>query len=98
MNLTTTTRSAALGAATALALAAAPPAASADGYQFIVSGDPNSDTPAFRDVSNVTALATGALRDTSDVSSLEARNRTIDKSDGVAFRSDKFTGFFIIMR
>lgn len=38
--MNTATRTAAFGAASALALAAAPLAATGDSYQFIISGDP----------------------------------------------------------
>lgn len=58
----------------------------ADTYQFIISGDPVAAATA--DSHSVASAAT----------SLEARYRTWDESDGIALRSDKYRGLFIIVR
>jgi hypothetical protein len=79
----TTTRTAALGVATALALAAAQPAASADGYQYIVSGWPSANA------SHSGNSASGAL---------EARRRTFGDSAGTALNSTKAMAFVVIIR
>ena len=98
LTMNKTTRSAALGAATALALAAAPPAASADGYQFIVSGDPEYDPPASFLASSGTSLAGGPLSNRSASDALDARCRTAMASSGTSLRTDKYGGFSIILR
>lgn len=92
-----TTRSAALGAATALALATAPPAASADGYQFIVSGYPAANA-SHSGVSGGTSLAVGILGDNGVAGPLEARCRTSDESPGTALTSTRPAGFYLIIR
>lgn len=69
----------------------APLMSSADGYQFIISGDPvaaatvNSSTK----VSTSTALVSGTLSKLTASSLLEARYRTWKLSNGTALRSDK---------
>ncbi len=78
-----TARSAALGAATALALATAPPAASADGYQFIVSGYPATNA-SHSGISGGASLAVGVLGDNGAAGPLEARRRTSDESPGAS--------------
>ena len=97
MNKTTTTRAAALGAATALALAAAPPAATAD-YQFIIGGDPEYDQAAAQSISPTTALAVAPRHNATAPDALEARGRTIAVSPANGFRSDANSGFTIIVR
>ena len=91
---TTLKKAAALMGATALA-AATP--ASADGYQFIVSGYPAAN-PSHSDVSSGTSLAVGALASTSASADLEARARTCDDSTGIALRSDEYNAMMIIFR
>ena len=98
LTMNKTTRSAALGAATALALAAAPPAASADGYQFIISGDPEYDPPESFLASGGTSLAGGPLSNRSASDALDARCRTAMASSGTSLRTDKYGGFSIILR
>ncbi len=98
--MNTATRSAALGAATALAVATAPPAATADGYQFILSGDPvaaATEGTAY-DVSSGTSLAVGVLDYVSEADALEARRRTSDESPGTALDSTEASGFVFIIR
>jgi len=69
----------------------APLMSSADGYQFIISGDPvaaatvNSNAK----VSPSTALVSGTLSKLTEPSLLEARYRTWKLSNGTALRSDK---------
>ena len=91
---TTLKKAAALMGATALA-AATP--ASADGYQFIVSGYPAAN-PSHSDVSPGTSLGVGVLGDVSASAALEARARTCDDSAGTALRSDKYTAMIIIIK
>lgn len=86
-----TTRSAALGAAAALAAMA-----SADA--FIVNGDPEFDPPAAQSISPATALATAPGHGATVPSALEARSRTIGISSATGFRSDIFSGFMIILK
>ena len=89
-----------LGVATALAIATAPQATSADGYQYIISGNPvaaateNSCVVA----SSGTALVTGTRAAPTTAAQLEARFRTWDESDGIALRSDKVLAFTLVFR
>ena len=92
-----TTRTAALGAATALALAAARPAASADGYQFIVSGWPAANA-SHSGVSSGPSLAVGVLGGNSTSGALQARRRTVGDSAGTALDSTKLKAIVIILR
>ena len=94
MQITTLKKAAALMGATALA-AATP--ASADGYQFIVSGYPAAN-PSHSDVSPGTSLGVGVLGGVSVSAALEARARTCDDSAGTALRSDKYTAMIIIFK
>ena len=77
----------------------APLVASADGYQFIISGDPvaaamvNSSAK----VSSSTALVSGTLSKPTAAASLEARYRTWELSNSTALRSDK-TGMTIVVK
>lgn len=72
----------------------------ADGYQFIISGDPvaaatvNSKASA----SAGTALVTSTRTFWTVASSLEARFRSMDKSDGISLRTDKFKGIVLLLR
>ena len=91
---TTLKKAAALMGATALA-AATP--ASADGYQFIVSGYPAANR-SHSDVSPGTSLGVGVLGDVSVSAALEARARTCDDSTGIALRSDEYTAMIIIFK
>lgn len=82
------------------AAAAAPPVLSADGYQFIVTGDPVAASTADSStaVSPSASLETGALAAKTTAGSLEARYRTWDESGGEALRSDKALAFTIVIR
>jgi len=82
----------------AAALSLALPVVTADAYQFIMSGDPNTDAPASRAESGGVSLATGTLETRSDATALEARYRTFDESDGTNLRSGKWRGLCIIVR
>ena len=96
----TTLRTAAMGAATALALAAAPPAASADDYQYMISGDPIAAATvgtAYGDSSG-TSLAVGALGGISAADELDARSRVSGDSTGTALDSTKQQAMAIILR
>ena len=90
--MNTATRTAALGAATALALGAP---ASGDG--FFVSGWPVAD-PSHTAVSTATSLAADPAHDTSPPSALDARDRTTGLSGTTALRSDEYNGFMLIIR
>ena len=94
VQVTTLKKAAALMGATALAAATT---ASADGYQFIVSGYPAAN-PSHSDVSPGTSLGVGVLGDVSVSAALEARARTCDDSAGTALRSDKYTAMIIIFK
>jgi hypothetical protein len=91
-----TIRAAALGAATALALAAAPPASLAD-YQFIVSGYPAANV-SYPSASAGTDIVTATCSSPTTAAPLEARYRTWGESEGTDLRSDEPSGFFIIVR
>ena len=94
--MNTTTRTAALGAATALALASAPPAATADG-QFFMSGWPVAD-PSYPAASGATSLTVAPLHDTASPDALEARYCTSAASAATSLRSDEYGGFTIIVK
>ena len=96
LTMNTTTRTAALGAATALALASSPPSATADG-QFFISGWPVAD-PSYPAASGATSLAVAPLHDTASPGALEARYCTSGVSAATSLRSDKYGGFTIILR
>ena len=66
-------------------------------YQFIVSGYP-AVNESYAAASLGTALATATRSGGSAASSLEARYRTWDESDGIALRSDKYRATMIIFR
>ena len=74
--------------------------ASADEYQFIISGDPvaAATVDSSTAVSSGTSLVTGTLATSTAAASLEARYRTWDESDGVALRSDEFKAMVIFLR
>ena len=78
----------------------APLMSSADGYQFIISGDPvavaaaNSSASA----SSGTALVTSARTSPTAATSLEARYRTFDETADIALRSDEARGMMIIIQ
>ena len=85
-------------AALAAAMAAAPlTAARGTDYQYIVSGYPaaNESYPA---ASAGTSLVTATRSGVSAESSLEARYRTWDESNGIALRSDMYRAMMIIFR
>jgi len=91
-----TKRTAALGAVTALALAATPPASLAD-YQFIVSGYPAANV-SYPSASAGTDIVTATRSSPTIAAPLEARYRTWNESEGTDLRSDEPSGFFIIVR
>ena len=74
--------------------------ASADEYQFIISGDPvaAATVDSSTAVSSGTSLVTGTLATPAAAASLEARYRTWDESDGIALRSDEFKAMVIFLR
>ncbi|MBR2838326.1 MAG: hypothetical protein IKE55_06075 [Kiritimatiellae bacterium] len=84
----------------AAAMPLVPMGASADAYQFIISGDPvAAATEGCRVVaSSGTSLETGRLATTTAADSLEARYRTWYESDGTALRSDRPRGMTICIR
>ena len=65
--------------------------ASADPYQFIISGDPVTAASAgsHAAASSGIALVTATCAAPASATPLEARFRTWDESDGTALRSDK---------
>ena len=77
----------------------APLMLSADSYQFIISGDPvaAATVNSCAEVSPGTALASGTLSKLTATSSLEARYRTWELSNGTSLRSDK-VGMRIILK
>ena len=85
-DMNATTRTAALGAATALAFASAPSAVSGDEYQFIVSGDMAAAATAGR---NAGESATGAL---------DVRQHAVAASSTMALTSIKPSGFVMVVR
>ena len=72
---------------------------SADGYQFIISGDPVSVAAAnsSASASSGTSLVTSSLTTPTAAASLEARYRTWEFSNCTALRSDK-AGTTILVR
>lgn len=86
-----TTRSAALGAAAALA-------ATASADAFIVNGDPEYDPPAAQAISPGTALAAAPGHSTTAADALEARNRTIGISPATSLNGTPYSGFMLILR
>ena len=78
----------------------APLMSSADGYQFIISGDPVSVAAAnsSASASSGTSLVTSSLTTPTAAASLEARYRTIDETDGIALRTDEFKAMMIVIR
>ena len=96
--MNTVTRTAAIGAAMALALAAAPPSATADAYQFIVSGNPEYDPPASVLASGGTSLAGGPLSNRSAAQALEARYRTSRASSGTCLLSTPASGLMLLVK
>ena len=85
-------------AALAAAMAAAPlTAARGTDYQYIVSGYP-AVNESYSATSAGTPLVTATRSGVSAESSLEARYRTWDESNGIALRSDKYRAMRIIFR
>ena len=78
----------------------APLMSSADGYQFIVSGDPvaAAAVSASTSASSGTALVTSARTSPTAAAALGARYRTIDEADGIALRTDEFKGMVITIK
>jgi hypothetical protein len=76
-----------------------PPASSAQGYQFIISGDPVAAATAKSCSSSSAgrALETGTLGVLSSASNLDARTSTVCASPGRALRSDGWSGGFIVV-
>lgn len=62
--------------------------ATADEYQFLVSGYPAANN-RHSAASSGTALETATCAAPTSATPLEARFRTVDESDGIALRSDK---------
>lgn len=91
-----TLRAATLVAATALALASAPPASLAD-YQFIVSGYPAANV-SYPSASTGTDIVTATCSSPTTAVPLEARYRTWGESEGIDLRSDASTGFILVVR
>ena len=85
-SMTIRTRSAALGAASALALASAPSAASGDEYQFIVSGD------------TAAAATAGVVEAESTAGPLDVRHHAVAESRAMALSSIKNGSFVIVVR
>lgn len=89
-------------AALASAMAAAPlTAASGDGYQYIVSGDPvAAETASSSSASSAaSSLTSGTLAEGHVLASeLEARYCTAGESAVTALRSDKFSATIIIFK
>ena len=73
---------------------------SADDYQFIISGDPVAAATANSSESATpgTALVTSSRTTPTVAASLEARYRTIEETDGIALRTDKFIGLTVILK
>lgn len=96
----TTERTAALGAATALALATAPLAATGD-YQYMISGDPiAAATAGVASVESATRslevrqhAAAGSL-----TKPLDVRQHATAESSTTALNSQKLSAFMIIVR
>ena len=78
----------------------APLMLSADDYQFIISGDPVAAATANSSKSATpgTALVTSSRTAPTVAASLEARYRTIEETDGIALRTDKFIGLTVILK
>lgn len=78
----------------------APLISSADGYQFIISGDPAAAASAKTSVSvtSGSALVTSTRSFTTGPAPIEARYRTKDVTLGVGLRSDPQRGMFLIVR
>ena len=78
----------------------APLMLSADDYQFIISGDPVAAATANCSESATpgTALVTSSRTTPTVAVSLEARCRTIEETDGIALRTDKYIGFTVIIK
>ena len=85
-----------MGAAATLAPLVSP----ADGYQFIISGDPVAAASAHCSKSTTpgTALVTSSRTSPTVTVSLEARYRTIDTTAGIALRTDKARGMVISVK
>lgn len=77
-------------------------AAVADEYQFICTPGWNPVTASLAKSSTTrslgTAIATGTIRSRTATSSIEARYRTIDETDPIALRTDKWLGTILYVR
>lgn len=77
----------------------APLISSADGYQFIISGDPAAASAKTSvSVTSGSALVTSTRSFTTGPAPIEARYRTKDVTLGVGLRSDPQRGMFLIVR
>ena len=85
-----------MGAAATLAPLVSP----ADGYQFIISGDPVAAASANCSKSTTpgTALVTSSRTAPTVAASLEARYRTVAPTIGIKLRSDAARGMMIIVQ
>lgn len=83
-----------------VAMLLAPLASPADAYQFIISGDPVAAATASSRAaaSSGSALVTGTLSAPAAATSLDARYRTWDESDGIALRTDAALAFTLVIR
>lgn len=86
-----------LAAVFAFGEAVVPPLNADGAYRFIVSGYP-ARNESYVAASSGTALSTGTRSGRSRASSMEARYRTWDESDGIALRSDKYRAMTIFVR
>ncbi len=68
-----------------------------DSYQYIISGYPATDE-SYPAESSATSLQTAAITAQSSETEMETRYRTWLESIGIAMRSDKFAGLFLIVR
>jgi hypothetical protein len=76
--------------------------AAADEYQFICTPGWNPVTASLAKSSTTrslgTAVATGTIRSRTEASALEARYRTIEETDPIALRTDKWMGVILFFR
>lgn len=72
----------------------------ANTYQFIISGDSESVATigSCAVASSGTSLVTSTFTTPAVAASLEVRYLTWDESDGIALRSDKFSGMTIYIK
>ena len=87
---------------TAASLAMAAPTSLGDDYQFICTPGWNPVTASRANSSTSrspgAAVASGNIRSLTEASALEARYRTIDETDPIALRTDKWLGTILYVR